>query len=215
MSKNYTDLFRSVALHRQRPDGHLHACGIGMHQQKTSVVGIYQTRDLAEGGIADLLTAGFSNEDISVLLLKDNRRKTQADFKSANTTEGALPEAASGVVIGGMLGFLRGFGVLRIRGLGSLFVAGPIVADLSGVGADGAVRGRVGGLIRIGIPEFLAERYRRRIKEGGILLSAHCRSAEGVSRATDLLRQTGAEDISLTDLDSTDYQASSWDEGQH
>lgn len=40
--------------------------------------------------------------------------------------------------------------------------------------------------------------YEGRVKEGGILLSVHCATSELVSRAKDILKQTGADDIAAT-----------------
>ena len=57
----------------------------------------------------------------------------------------------------------------------------------------------------MGIPEYEAKRYEGRVKEGGILLSVHCDSSEWVSRAKDLLRHTGAEDVSSAGEASADY----------
>jgi hypothetical protein len=50
----------------------------------------------------------------------------------------------------------------------------------------------------MGIPEYEAKRYEGRVKDGGVLLSVHCNTAEEISRAEALLKQTGAEDISST-----------------
>jgi len=47
----------------------------------------------------------------------------------------------------------------------------------------------------MGIPEYEAKRYEGRIKEGGVLLSVHCATSEDISRAKNLLKSTGAEDI--------------------
>jgi hypothetical protein len=69
---------------------------------------------------------------------------------------------------------------------------------LAGVGVGGAVGGFVGALVGMGIPEYEAKRYEGRIKEGGILLSAHCDTSEQIKRAKDTLKRTGAEDIAST-----------------
>ncbi|HEY6390129.1 MAG TPA: hypothetical protein VIX89_02555, partial [Bryobacteraceae bacterium] len=87
-------------------------------------------------------------------------------------------------------------GALAIPGLGPFIAAGPIMGALAGLGVGGAVGGLIGALVGMGIPEYEAKRYEGRVKEGGVLLSVHCNSSEEVSRAKDLLKQTGAEDIS-------------------
>ncbi len=48
----------------------------------------------------------------------------------------------------------------------------------------------------MGIPEYEAKRYEGHMKEGGILVSVHCDSSEEVGRAKDVLKQSGAHDIS-------------------
>jgi hypothetical protein len=69
---------------------------------------------------------------------------------------------------------------------------------LAGLGVGGAVGGLIGALVGMGIPEYEAKRYEGRIKDGGVLLSVHCDTSDEITRAKDLLKRTGAEDISST-----------------
>ncbi len=55
--------------------------------------------------------------------------------------------------------------------------------------------GFVGALVGMGIPEFEAKLYDLRLKEGGVLVAVHCESFEGISKARDVLKSVGAEDI--------------------
>ena len=64
--------------------------------------------------------------------------------------------------------------------------------------------GLIGALVGMGIPEYEAKRYEGRIKDGGVLLSVHCDTSEEITRAKDVLKQTGAEDISSTGEASAD-----------
>jgi hypothetical protein len=66
---------------------------------------------------------------------------------------------------------------------------------LAGIGAGGAVGGLIGALIGMGIPEFEAKRYEGRIKDGGVLLSVHCDTSTQMDRAKEVLKRTGAQDI--------------------
>ena len=63
------------------------------------------------------------------------------------------------------------------------------------MGAGGAVGGLIGALVGMGIPEYEAKRYEGRVKDGGVLLSIHCDTSKDISRAKELLKTTGAEDI--------------------
>jgi hypothetical protein len=91
---------------------------------------------------------------------------------------------------------LAGIGALAIPGLGPFIAAGPIMGALAGLGVGGAVGGLIGALVGLGMPEYEAKRYESRMKQGGVLLSVHCDTSNEISIAKDLLKETGAEDIS-------------------
>jgi hypothetical protein len=166
-----------------------------MAGKNTAVFGIYKTRSAAEQAVDRLMAAGHSNNDISVLLPDNTSSKEFAHEKNTKAPEGAATGVATGGVVGGTLGLLAGIGALAIPGVGPLIAAGPIMGALAGLGVGGAVGGLIGALVGMGIPEYEAKRYEGRIKEGGILLSVHCDTSEEISRAKDVLKQTGAEDI--------------------
>ena len=67
---------------------------------------------------------------------------------------------------------------------------------LAGMGVGAATGGLIGALVGMGIPEYEAKRDEGRVKDGGILVSVHCDDSEWVTRAKDILKRTGAEDIS-------------------
>jgi hypothetical protein len=175
--------------------------------KKTAVFGIYHTVNQAEQSVDRLLAAGFSNDDISVLLPDDQTTKQFAHEKNTKAPEGTTTGVATGGAIGGTLGLLAGIGALAIPGVGPFIAAGPIMGALAGLGVGGAVGGMVGALVGMGIPEYEAKRYEGRIKEGGVLLSVHCDTSDEITRAKDLLKQTGAQDISSTGEASADYPA--------
>jgi len=166
-----------------------------MAGKNTAAFGIYRNVTQAEQAVDRLLAAGFSNNDISVLLPDSQSSKEFAHEKNTKAPEGTTTGVTTGGVVGGTLGLLAGIGALAIPGLGPFIAAGPIMGALAGLGVGGAVGGLIGALVGMGIPEYEAKRYEGRVKEGGVLLSVHCNSSEEVSRAKDLLKQTGAEDI--------------------
>jgi hypothetical protein len=175
-----------------------------MSSKNTAVFGIYPSVDQAERAVDALVQAGFSNNDISVLLPDTQSSKDFAHEKHTKAPEGTTTGAAAGGAIGGTLGLLAGIGALAIPGLGPFIAAGPIMGALAGVGAGGAVGGLVGALVGMGIPEFEAKRYEGRVKQGGVLLSVHCDTAEQITRAKDVVKRTGAEDISSSGEASVD-----------
>ena len=177
-----------------------------MAGKNTAVYGIYPSRTMAEDAVDRLLASGFRNEDISVLLQDNAGTKDFAHKKDTKAPEGTTTGVVTGGVIGGTLGLLAGIGALAIPGVGPLIAAGPIMGALAGIGSGGVVGGMIGALVGMGIPEYEAKRFEGRIKSGGILLSVHCDNSDWVGKAKDLLKQTGAEDISSTGEASADYE---------
>jgi len=182
--------------------------GALMEDKKIAVFGIYRDASQAERGVDALVTQGsFSNSDVSVLMPDSQSSKDFAHEKHTKAPEGTTTGAVTGGSIGGTLGLLAGIGALAIPGLGPFIAAGPIMAALAGVGVGGAVGGLVGALVGMGIPEYEAKRYEGRVKGGGVLLSVHCATSEEATRAKDILKQTGADDISSNSEKSSDSYA--------
>jgi heat induced stress protein YflT len=167
-----------------------------MAGKNTAAFGIYSSNTAAERAVDQLIAAGFSNQDVSVLMADRQGSKDFAAEKNTKAPEGATTGVGVGGAVGGTLGLLAGIGALAIPGVGPLIAAGPIMGALAGLGVGGTVGGIVGALVGLGIPEYEAKRYEGRVKDGGVLLSVHCDSSQEVSRAKDLLKATGAEDVS-------------------
>src|SRR6202162_4413577 len=181
--------------------------------KKTAVFGIYGTHEAVDRGADTLVRSGFASSDISVLLPENLGSKSIATEKATKAPEGAAAGASTGAALGGALGLLAGIGALAIPGVGPFIAAGPIMAALAGLGVGGAVGGFAGALIGMGIPEYEAKRYEGRIQKGGILLSVHCDTSDQVKRGKEIMKNTGAEDISSTGESSantkqTDYNVS-------
>jgi len=177
-----------------------------MAGKNTAVFGIYRTVSQAEQTVDRLLAAGFSNNDISVLLPDSQSSKEFAHEKNTKAPEGTTTGVATGGAVGGTLGLLAGIGALAIPGLGPFIAAGPIMGALAGLGVGGAVGGLIGALVGMGIPEYEAKRYEGRVKEGGILLSVHCDDSNWTKRAKEILERTGAQDVSSSGEANADFQ---------
>ena len=167
--------------------------------KKVGVFGIYSTRTSVENATDSLIKSGFPSSYISVLLPESlGGPKDMGTEKATKAPEGAAAGVTAGGAIGGTLGVLAGIGLLAIPGLGPFIAAGPIMAGLAGLGVGGAVGGVTGALVGMGLPEFEAKRYEGRLQKGGILLSVHCDTSDEIKRAKEVLKATGAEDVSST-----------------
>ncbi len=166
-----------------------------MPDKNIAVFGMYRNQAEVETAVDFLKSAGFSNNDVSVLFPDNHGTHTFAHQKETKAPEGATVGVSTGVLLGGALGWLVGIGSLAIPGVGPFVAAGPIMAAMAGAGAGGVLGGVSGALIGLGIPEYEAKRYASYMSEGGILLSVHCQDSYEIQRAEELLKQTGATDI--------------------
>jgi hypothetical protein len=169
-----------------------------MEDKKTAVFGIYTTVPAADSATDQLVGSGFSAAEVSALLPENLGTRPIGTEKATKAPEGAATGAGSGAILGGTLGLLAGIGALAIPGVGPFIAAGPIMAALAGVGVGGAVGGFTGALIGLGIPEYEAKRYEGRLQKGAILLSVHCDTSDEIKRAKEIMKNSGAEDISST-----------------
>src|SRR5580692_52091 len=163
-----------------------------------AVFGIAKSESQAITIADNLKAAGFSPNDISVLFPDKTGTRDFAHEQHTKAPEGAATGAGGGAVLGGALGWMVGIGALAIPGLGPFIAAGPIMAALAGAGAGAAAGGLAGALIGMGIPELEAKQYEGKIKNGNILLSVHAEDGKEVTRAKEILKNGGAEDISYT-----------------
>src|SRR5271163_4407752 len=101
---------------------------------KQAVFGMARTEAQAIKIADDLKAAGFSANDVSVLLPDKTGTRDFAHEQHTKAPEGATVGGGSGAVLGGALGWLLGIGALAIPGLGPFIAAGPIMAALAGAG---------------------------------------------------------------------------------
>jgi len=148
--------------------------------------------------INQLREAGFSNDDVSVLLPDCAGTRDFAHEQHTKAPEGAATGAVAGGIAAGVLGWLVGVGSLAIPGVGPLIAAGPIMAALSGAAAGGAVGGMAGALVGFGIPEYEAKQYQGKVKDGNILISVHADDSKERNAAKEIFERSHASDISYT-----------------
>lgn len=142
-----------------------------------------------------LRKSGFSASDISVLAPDRSGVRDLGHQNATKAPEGAAAGASSGALLGGALGWLAGVGLLAIPGVGPLIAAGPILATLSGAALGGTMGGLTGALVGAGIPEFEAQQYEGRLREGNILISVHAEDSDEASRIRQILSEEKAENV--------------------
>jgi hypothetical protein len=165
---------------------------------KHSALCLVDTEEQADIIVSKVRSAGFSDDDISVLFPDKGSTRDFAHKKETKMPEGATVGASTGGAVGATIGLLAGIGSLAIPGLGPFIAAGPIMAALGGGAIGAGVGGLTGALVGLGIPEYEAKQYEGKVKEGGILISVHSENRDETKRAKDIFKESGAHDISST-----------------
>ncbi len=145
--------------------------------------------------IGHLKAAGFSSNDISVLMADKGGTRDFAHVHNTKAPEGAATGVGTGALLGGALGWLAGIGALAIPGLGPFIAAGPIMAALSGAAVVGTLGGVTGALVGMGMPEFEAKQYEGKVKSGSCLISVHSEESNDTKRAKEIYERAGAKDV--------------------
>ena len=131
----------------------------------------------AAGAARELHALGLDREDVSVVA-----RDHQVEGTIANQIGGSpgsdIEDSSTASRLGELSGYVLAAIAIGLPGTGAVVAAGPLAAEL------GEVAGHVAGdlkatLIKAGLPERDAERWRAQVESGdAILLGAHARNAD-------------------------------------
>jgi len=160
-----------------------------------TVVGTYDNLQSAYAVANDLVTAGYSRNDISVVANDaKNTYSPYVDKTYVGDGDDAAKGAGIGAAIGGLGGLLIGLGALTIPGIGPVIAAGPLLAALTGAGIGAVTGGIVGALIDLGIPDEEANLYSEGLRRGNVLVIAQVPDAS-VNAVTSVMERPGLVDI--------------------
>jgi len=164
-----------------------------------TIVGLYDTFAEAQGAVNDLITAGFTRDDISVVANNATGEFGTHDgtHDGVNVSHGAgdaVKGAVKGGVYGGLTALAATVALALIPGIGPIAAIGPLSAFLGGAGLGAVTGGIIGGLTGLGIPESEAGYYAEGIRRGGTLVTVHTDEARS-KEATDILNRHNPVDI--------------------
>ena len=129
----------------------------------------------AEKAYNELITRGYSPEDINVLLANENQKihvePDNDDHSESKTLEKAGVGSAIGGTAGAVIGIFATLGTAVLVPPLGLAVAGPLIAAFAGAGAGGITGGIIGALVGSGVSQEHAEIYETTIKNGGVIIS--------------------------------------------
>jgi hypothetical protein len=159
-----------------------------------TITAVFDTRNKAEAALHRLDQAGFTKDQVTLLVTEETRGKHFGIKEHTKTEEGA----ATGAVIGGLAGSiylgLATAGALLIPGL-NLIVYGTVIGGLVGLGAGVVTGGLVGALVGVGIPEHEAKLYEDAVRKGAILVAVQANDAASADIVTAILKDGDAQSI--------------------
>jgi hypothetical protein len=172
-----------------------------------TVVGTYDNIQTAYAVANDLIAAGYSRNDISVIA--NDAKSEYAPYINTTATDAGddvAKGAGIGAAIGGLGGLLVGLGALAIPGVGPVIAAGPLLAALTGAGVGAVTGGIVGALVDLGIPDEEAHLYSEGLRRGHVLVIAQVPDAS-TNAVTRLMERPGLVDIHRQ---ADSWRASGW-----
>jgi len=150
-------------------------------EQRSTVVGVFNSRAEAERAVADLKRAGFKEDEISLVGKNDRGEGNKA---GAGATTGAAIGAGAAALTS------LGITFAIIPAIGPVLALGPLAAALLSAAGGAAAGGIIGALIGLGIPEHEAKYYEGELQAGRYLVTV--KAGSRYDEAWAILRRMGA-----------------------
>lgn len=143
----------------------------------------------AAGAARDLHALGIDRADLSVVA-RDHQTESTIGTQIDATPGSEIADSATASRLGELSGYVLAAIAIGLPGTGAFVAAGPLAAEL------GEVAGHVAGglkstLIKAGLPDSEADKWRAQIESGeAILLGAHARTVDTHRMETAMQRHS-------------------------
>lgn len=159
-----------------------------------TITAIFDNRAEVDAVLQRFEQAGFSSEQISLLLSEKGHGQHFRIVEDDKSDEGAIAGAAIGGLAGTLYLGLASAGTFLIPGL-NLVASGALIGSLAGLGAGGTIGAIVGALVGATVPEHEAKVFEDRLRAGGILVAINALSDEQEKTAKSILKDFNAQNI--------------------
>lgn len=160
---------------------------------RTTVVGVFEDRGMAQTAVGELRRAGFREDQIGVVARHGEvpTADEAADDRATSAGEGAVAGMVAGAGIGGLwaLGIAAGL----LPGIGPVIAGGIFASILASAATAAAAGGLIGALIGIGIPEEEARYYEGEVHSGRTIVTVQ--ADDRYDEAYAVLLNYGAYDV--------------------
>jgi hypothetical protein len=161
--------------------------------RRSIIVGVFEDRRKADQAVNELRTAGFSEDQIGVVM----RYGHSGAHASVTREHGTYAEegGVAGVLAGAGLGALAGLGVLSgvIPVIGPAIAGGTLGVLVSNAALGAGVAGLAGALIGWGIPEAEAKYYHGELEAGRTIVTV--KTDGRTDKVWGIMQRHGAYDM--------------------
>lgn len=163
--------------------------------ERSTVVGVFETRDQVNCAEQALRNAGFRDDQIGIAMRDEKGQPTQNEGmlkeKHGNkAAEGAMGGLVTGGVVGGILGAAA---AMLVPGVGPVLAGGILASALAGAATGAVAGGLLGTLVGLGVPEEEAQYYNDEFQRGRIIMTA--KADNRYDQAYTIMRDCGAYDM--------------------
>jgi uncharacterized protein (TIGR02271 family) len=166
------------------------------------VVGVFRDVESARAAVADLIKAGFTEDQVGLVARDGSVHTVKGKKKETGTAweEGALAGVATGAGVGALwaIGIMAGL----LPAIGPLIVGGPLAAILASAAGGAATLGIVGALVGLGIPEEDAHYYEGEFKAGHTIVTVKANGR--AHEALEIIRNHGGYNRELGPVETTE-----------
>lgn len=168
-----------------------------------AVTGVFKTQDQAENAVNQLRSLGITDKRIGIVRPGSTPERIEAGVPVTDTEEPGMGRAM-GAAVGGAMGAAGGataglaVASLVIPGIGPLLAFGMVGAALLGTvgaAAGSAVGDQAEEELGEGIPHEDVYIFEDALRHGHTVLIAYADEDEQAEKASDVMREAGAEDI--------------------
>jgi len=159
-----------------------------------TITALFDTRNESDSAIRRLEQAGFTKDQVAILVSEETRGKHFGISEGTNSEKGAATGAALGGLVGVIYMALMSAGTLLVPGL-NLVMTGALVGSLAGLGAGAVTGGVIGALVGVGIPEHEAKLYESAVHKGAILIAVDAGDDHEAARVQEILKGSNAQNI--------------------
>jgi hypothetical protein len=159
-----------------------------------AITAVFGTHAEADAALRALDKAGFTKEQVTMLVTEETRGQHFGIDEHSKTSEGAVTGATLGGLTGALYFGLSSAAVLLVPGF-NVVVFGTLISGLVGLGAGAATGGLIGALVGLGTPEHEAKLYEDAVRKGAILVAVQASDDASAEIVKVILKEGNAESI--------------------